>query len=211
MKQVKAVIFDFDGTLVKLDTDVERIRSRLTDYLKTFGVDFYIRPIFPKIDRALEKLKEKHSGEKIAEIKRGAYSIIAEEEEKAARTAKVVGQALPTLNSLREKGLRLAIVSVNSEKVIKGILNKFHFPLIDFIVGREALPYLKPDIRVGEWMLKKLTVRADEVLFVGDTDYDIEMAEKLGMISVYFKSGGVLSYTKPKHIIANLEGVLKLI
>ena len=49
--------------------------------------------------------------------------------------------------------------------------------------------YRKPDVRMFELMLKKLSLNSDEVLFIGNDMYrDVFGAKQLGIESVFFKS-----------------------
>ncbi|MCI7642882.1 MAG: HAD family hydrolase [Lentisphaeria bacterium] len=57
------------------------------------------------------------------------------------------------------------------------------------IIISSDLGYRKPDVRMFELMLKKLSLNSDEVLFIGNDMYrDVFGAKQLGIESVFFKS-----------------------
>lgn len=208
-KSIKLIIFDFDGTLVNLDVDYESTRIKLTDYFNKLGVDFYIRPIYPKILSALTELKKTHSLQQIDDIKKTAFSLMDEEEEESV--VEEIEGATEILIKLRRKGIKVAIISLNGEKVIRKIIKKLGFPDIDIIVGRDTTDFIKPDPKVGEYVLNKLKVKPNEVVLVGDTDYDIDLANKLKVKSVWFKNKFNINNSKPDATISKLKEVLEFV
>jgi putative hydrolase of the HAD superfamily len=93
---------------------------------------------------------------------------------------------IPTLIALRDNGCRLGIVSNGRsvkqwEKIIRlGLQNFFHTVVISEEVGFE-----KPDSQIFKVALKKLRVRANESLYVGDTlETDVLGANRSGLVSV---------------------------
>ena len=205
-ESVKAVIFDFDGTLVNLDFDIEITRRKLTEYFEQFGFNLYIRPIYPKIFMVLSKLKETKTEEDVKQIKRKAFSLMDIEETKA-KVSEIEG-AKELLKNLKKQGKKVAVISVNGEKIIKKIFKSLDFPLVDLIVGRDTTDFVKPDPKIGEFVLNKLKLKPEEVLLVGDTDYDIQLADKLKIRSVWFENKLLLKLSKPTYRIKKLQEVL---
>lgn len=210
-KSIKLVIFDFDGTLVKLDLVVDNIRKELTTYFKKFGLDLYVRPIYPKIFEALEKLGEKHTKEEIEKIRKEAYSLMEKEELKSFNDTEPVLGAKKILDQLKGGNLKIAIVSVNGRKIIKKTFREFNFIIPDLIVSRDDLGVVKPDSKVGQHILKHFRIKPKEAILIGDSDYDMELASKLGIKSVWLRSEKQLTYTKPDFTIDKLKEVLEFV
>jgi HAD superfamily hydrolase (TIGR01549 family) len=208
-KNIKAVIFDFDSTLVHLNINADNVRSKLTAYFTDFELDIYIRPVFPKIFEALKILSERYSKKEIDKIRRDAYKLIEEEEMEALEKAAPEKDAKKVLTDLNNRNIKVSVISVNSDRVVRETFQKFPRP--DLLITRESLGVVKPDQRVGKYALKKLNLKPSEVLFVGDSDYDIDLARSLGIKSLLLKSNKQLTYTKPDVILEKLNDILKFI
>jgi putative hydrolase of the HAD superfamily len=96
-----------------------------------------------------------------------------------------------TLDALRKKGYKLGVVSNGIpvkqwEKLIRLNLQR-HF---DVVIIATAKHELKPSPKAFLAAAKRLGVRPDEVVFVGDRpEKDIKGANRAGMISVQLISG----------------------
>jgi HAD superfamily hydrolase (TIGR01549 family) len=75
---------------------------------------------------------------------------------------------LPTLATLRERGLKLAIVSNWDNSLMSHCDDLGLTPLFDTIVGSLYVGYEKPDARIFHVALDRLGVAAAEVVHVGD-------------------------------------------
>jgi beta-phosphoglucomutase-like phosphatase (HAD superfamily) len=68
MSVFRAVLFDFDGTLVQLRAapgQMDELRERLGALLAEAGVHSVLRPFYPGVDRALETLRQRDGTEPI--------------------------------------------------------------------------------------------------------------------------------------------------
>jgi 2-haloalkanoic acid dehalogenase type II len=100
---------------------------------------------------------------------------------------KIHSDVAETLSKLRKRGLKLAVVSTVYAEDVYAILEKIGLQkeLFDAIIGANTTVAMKPDPEVFRHALKKLGVKPEEALFVGDTtDYDYEPAEKVGIKAV---------------------------
>jgi len=90
-----------------------------------------------------------------------------------------------TLAGLRERGLRLGVVS-NWDTRLRGIAAGLGLDrLVDFVVISAEAGVRKPDPRIFEAALARAGVRADEAIHVGDLpDEDVEGARRAGLRSV---------------------------
>jgi putative hydrolase of the HAD superfamily len=118
---------------------------------------------------------------------------------------------------LRDNGLKIGIVSNGRsvkqwEKIIRlGLQHFFHTVVISEEVGFE-----KPDTEIFKVALKKLNVKPDEALYVGDTlETDVLGANKSGVVSVRLlkkrqKESPVSKTIRPRAIIRRISDLLSL-
>ena len=175
---IKAIIFDFDETLV----ETFRIRSRaLQECGKLhYGLDLTEADIrsfwglpFAEFIRRLYKTAEPD-----AEIIRKYFAV----------AQKYPLKLFPGVKELLldlAKQYKLAIVSASSSELINFDFYRFKLPKATFfkIQGSEATNFHKPDPRVFEPLLlelQELEITNDEVLYVGDSLSDLKAAQGVG-------------------------------
>jgi phosphoglycolate phosphatase len=110
---VKAVIFDFDGTLAVLNIDFSVMREQVFDLIRRFGVKE-------------ESIRQKHALEIIDEVSAilfqgnpsaaqnfydSAHNLLHEIEMEAAAAGRLLPRVEQTLAGLREKGIKVGIVT----------------------------------------------------------------------------------------------------
>jgi 2-haloalkanoic acid dehalogenase type II len=91
-----------------------------------------------------------------------------------------------TLQRLRQQGLYLSVVSNADENMLHPLITRAGLkPYLDHWTSSEAARSCKPDRRFFEVALQKSGLRAEEVLFVGDSlEQDIHGAHGLGIRTV---------------------------
>lgn len=92
-----------------------------------------------------------------------------------------------TLYKLKQMGLKIGIVSGAYEEDISLILERAHLQkeLFDITVGANTIEKAKPHPDVFKYALKKLNIKPDEALFIGDAvETDYKGAEKVGIKAV---------------------------
>jgi len=119
----------------------------------------------------------------------------------------------PVLSKLRERGLKMGIISTGYEQDIDAITQKTDLQkeLFDVIVGADTLKKTKPDPEVFKYALTKLKVKPQETLFVGDEiDADYRGAENAGIHALLIqRTENKTSQTSDLSTIASLEEVFK--
>ena len=84
------------------------------------------------------------------------------------------------LNALKERGIKLAVLSNKPDTATKSVVKHFFDGVFDEAVGGiEGVP-LKPDPTAARAILKKLGISENETAWIGDTSTDIETGKNLG-------------------------------
>ena len=98
---------------------------------------------------------------------------------------------LSTLESLKEQGLYLSIVSNIDEDMLQPLVRREGLQhLLDDWTSSEAAQSCKPHARFFEISLEKAKLEPGNVLFVGDSpEHDVNGASALGMRTALIKNG----------------------
>lgn len=201
--KIKAVLFDLGNTLVKSFAPEIVFQKILTS--------FNIHVQIEKIKRAIEKTESDFSNIKYEP----SYGKVSYEEfwnKWNSRVLTLLGlpkddrvvkgiltkwfdyaecntypEVKNILRKLKHMGLKIGIISGAYEEDIYIILDKVHLPkdFFDIIVGANTIKKAKPHPDVFRYALKKLNVKPEEALFIGDVvDADYEGAEKIDMKAI---------------------------
>ena len=86
------------------------------------------------------------------------------------------------LKKLYEMGLKIGIASNNQKEVIEKYLVKYGIrEFADALVSGEEITHLKPDPQIITLCLKKLGTDAENAVYVGDMDYDMDAGKNAGV------------------------------
>ena len=152
--QYKAVIFDFDRTLFRLEVDWVELKKTVFSRLDK-------QPVTNK--SFLTEIKEAASGR----LRRSLYQTVLKKEIQGIENGYPIKGAREYLSGLLKNGFSLGIISRNSRQaVLKGII-KGSFPGIP-VIGREDVDNLKPHPEGMEKMAKILNLRNNQCLYIGD-------------------------------------------
>jgi putative hydrolase of the HAD superfamily len=181
---VRAVIFDLWDTLVLYDVEHSRATERrIAERLGTDPDQFH---------RVWRESRSERDGGSLADSFRsvGATAELLPElldlRRNAFREAAVPQEgALETLRELRERGLRLGMISVCSEEVAELWEETPFAGLFDSTVFSCSVGLRKPDPAIYQLALDELDVEPGEAIFVGDGANDeLAGAERVGMRAV---------------------------
>jgi putative hydrolase of the HAD superfamily len=118
------------------------------------------------------------------------------------RSWRLVPGALDTLGALRDRGVRLGIVTNNVvEEQTRKIAELGLAPLFDAVVISEAVGVSKPDPRIFRLALDDVRCPPGEALMVGDSwSGDIVGAVAAGLRAVWFNPGGAARPDAPPDV-----------
>jgi len=190
LENVKAVVFDFDGTLAVLNLDFGVMREQVFNLLKVFGVHEEMikeRYLLEIIDEAYPILEERSPSDAMAFYQK-AHQILQEIELTAAGEGRTLPGTERMLMTLREKGVKVGIVTRNCEDAVRRV-----FPNIDeycdVFISRNSIKKVKPHPDHLTSAMKALNVNGEEAVMVGDHILDIQAGKAVGMKTVGVLTG----------------------
>ncbi len=189
-KEITTALFDFDGTLVQLKLNFPKLYQGVYSIVEKYGLDpasYQELFLIELIERVTQELK-KHDPEKAEEFNKEAERFLRKEEIIAAKEARVVPGACQTLKRLKEKGVRVGIVTRNCKEAVEIGLGKNDF-VYDLLLTRDDIRPVKPEPHSLEEALKTLKSKPEETIMVGDHPIDIRVGKKVGVKTVAVLSG----------------------
>lgn len=127
---------------------------------------------------------------------------------------------LRTLSVLRERGLRLVLVSNIDDDFLEPMLDNLGLRAhLDDWISSEAARSCKPDARIFRQALARAGCEPGEALFVGDSRiHDIQGARAVGIPAVLIAEEGGVSHlddesfdAQPDHVIQTLSELVALV
>nr|WP_269141394.1 HAD-IA family hydrolase [Sphingomonas sp. IC-56] len=204
-RPLRLVIFDFDGTL----SDSGHFFMSVADQL---AERFNFRRVCPA---EAELLRHKSSREVIAYlgIPRWKMPLIARHLRnlvlRDAHRIELFPGTPDLLEKLDETGVKIALVTSNSERNARLILGDQHIARIDLFACGSSL---FGKARKFRHVLKKLGIAPDQALAVGDETRDIDAAHEVGAragaVLWGYASEAVLSAHRPDVLFAEPEDIL---
>ena len=88
---------------------------------------------------------------------------------------------LPMLQSLKEPGLRLAIISNKPDRAVQELSNAFFPGLLELSVGESPSVRRKPAPDTVLKAASQIGLSVDQCVYVGDSEVDLETARNAGM------------------------------
>lgn len=207
----KLIIFDLDGTLVdaykaiqeSFNYTMRRLGYPIKDPLTIkravgWGDENLLKPFIKKSDlkRMVDIYREHHK-------------------KSLVRSSRLYRGVRSLLKKLKQRGLKLAIASNRPTIFTKIILRRFKIDrYFDYVLCADRLKSIKPNPEILNKVIKRLSVKAEDSLFVGDMPIDI-LAGKNAKIKTIAVLGGSASRAelrrfKPSTIISNIQEILKL-
>jgi phosphoglycolate phosphatase len=203
---IKTIIFDFDGTLAKLNIDFHRMREAVGKLILSYGItrdELHTDFVLEMIDSAATILNQR-SPQMSKKFFYEANSIIEKIEIEAAENGELFDRTKELLNSLKSLKISCGIITRNCAKAVKIV-----FPDIlsycPVVVCRDAVNKVKPHPEHLNKALNKLGGSAKHTLMIGDHPLDIKTGRRAGT-----KTCGVLTghFQKNDFIEAGADLVL---
>lgn len=217
MEKRKAILFDLDGTLLNTLEDLTdsvnvtlashgyplRSREEIRSFLGN-GSEALLRAALPK------GTEEAVFAACLAEYQ--AYYRVHMED----KTAPYSG-ILPLLKKLKESGLRIGVVSNKFDTAVRGLCEKYFPDCIDAAAGEREAEGIrrKPAPDMVFTAAKRLGVKSEDCIYIGDSEVDLQTAKNAGMdcISVCwgFRDAAFLEKAGATHLVHTPQELEKLL
>jgi phosphoglycolate phosphatase len=201
-ENIRAVLFDLDGTLVHTHIDFARMRQTILEHLVRHNIgpeEYQGKDVLSILTAAAGRLED--AREFLAQAEAELVSI----ELAACEGAYAAEGAAPTLHWLRDRGIRVGIVTRNSRQAVDRVLSQLPLPY-DVLLTRADTPRVKPDPLHLHLALDRLGVPPERSVMVGDHLMDV-----LGGRAAKMHTLGVLTPERPPDYFkaAEPDGVIR--
>lgn len=189
----KAVLFDLDGTLIDSLPD---IHAALNETMASYGeppftpeavgamVGAGVQVLIERAYAALGKAIDPASRDKVVARYLSIYG------PRATELTTLNAGASDALRLLTEGGFRLGVVTNKPRAETDEILKHFGvFDRMELVVGGDAGPRKKPAPDLLLFAAQELGLEPGDVVFVGDSENDVEAAQSAGMKVIALRGG----------------------
>lgn len=187
MKNIKLVIFDWDGTLCN---SIDTIVSSLQFTADKFGYQISNQQAKDVIGLALPIALDTLFPTDDAEQRQQIFDTYVEHNVPHSAHDAWYDGALTMLQDLKQRGILLAVATGKARKGLNRVFERMPECGDIFITSRcadEALS--KPNPLMLEQILTELNLTAEQAIMVGDSVYDVQMAKNINMQAIGITHG----------------------
>lgn len=180
---INTVIFDLDGTLIN---SIEDLGDTVNQLLKKRGYpihDFnsYYKFVGDGAIKLIERALPENCNDDIMEIKHEFDEIY---DKNCLNKTKAYPGIVELLEILKEHDYNLAVVTNKPQKHAVKITKALFPNTFDYIFGNSALHPKKPDPCLTNLVINLFDVKKNEVVYIGDSDVDIQTAKNTKVKSI---------------------------
>lgn len=184
IEKSKLLVFDFDGTIIDLQCNWERLKEKLHLFCRDrykFNIDFSslnngIMKIMPKLQKEEQKI---------------LYSIIGRYELEGIKKSKPILSTIDFIKKYRHK--KKAILSANTRKAIVNALESFKIKsYFNLIIGKDDVKNQKPHPEGLHLIMDYFKLRPSEIIFIGDKNSDFTLGRKAKVLTCDIKDIALL-------------------
>ena len=217
MKNVKAIIFDAYGTLFDVNSAAEKCKDKIGDkwepfanFWRTTQLEYtWLRSLMGRhkdfwqitedsLDKSMKAFKIKFNmRDELLDL----YKVLSPFKE-----------VQETLKSLKEKKLKLAILSNGTPSLLNELVKSNNLEnLFDDIFSIEEVGVYKPNSKVYDIPVKKYKIKKDEIAFLSANTWDVSGGGNFGFQAIWVNRNNNIFDNldfKPKLEIKDLSGLL---
>lgn len=203
MKTKKGIFFDLYDTLTisnkslykQKEINCAKICGVSPEKYKSTWKSLVVRSNLGQFPQTSDRAEEVLSLLNIPKKQHIINTIVKYEHEILKNGISLYEDAITTLDTLRQSGLKLGLISNASPSVNIVIENLNLNKYFDSIVISYEVGYRKPDSRIYEIAAERLSLMPKDCIFVGDgNDQELDGAHKTGMLAIHIKR------EQPKHV-----------
>ena len=215
-RDIDTFIFDFDGTLAKLNIDFPAMRDKIPDLLRSYNVD----PdglgnlfVLEMIDAGGQMIA-KQRPDKAAEFIERANAVIYDIEMNGARKGTLFDGIDDMLRSLTDRKKKIGVVTRNCLDAVRELYPGID-SFCDIVVTRELTNRPKPHPEHLEIALDKLETTPKNAVMIGDHPMDISVGKSVGTRTIGVLTGhsdeALMREAGADYIIEKVTDILSLI
>ena len=220
MKNIKAIIFDAYGTLFDVNSAAEMCKNKIGDKWENFSNYWRMTQLeYTFLRTLMDRYKDfwqitEDSLDKSMKVYKIDNSL-KKELLNLYKKLSVFPEVKQTLIKLKEKKLKLAILSNGTPALLNGLINSNNLnDLFNDIFSIDEVKVYKPSSKVYELPIKKYQIKKEEIAFLSANTWDVSGGGNYGYSSIWVNRNNNtfdnLDY-KPKNEINNLEQLLNII
>jgi pyrophosphatase PpaX len=208
---INTILFDLDGTLI--DTNELIISTYLHTLEKYYPGKYKREDVLPFLGPTLHEVFGAMDSERVEEmvLEYRTYNLANHD----ALVKEFVG-VMETIETLKKKGYKLAIVTTKREDVaFKGLrlMKLDHF--FDVMIAYDHVKKVKPDPEPIFLALEKLDSVPEETLMVGDNFHDVLAGKNAGTktagVAWSIKGREYLAKYEPDYMLENMTDLLSIL
>ena len=220
MKNIKAIIFDAYGTLFDVNSAAEKCKGKIgnkwenfANYWRTTQLEYTWLRSLMKRHKDFWQITE-DSLDKSMKF----FNIENSMKDELLNLYKVLSpypEVKETINKIKEKNLKLAILSNGTPDLLKELVQSNNLEnIFDDIFSIEDVRIFKPDPKVYDIPVNKYKIEKNKIIFLSANTWDVSGAGNYGFNSVWVNRNNNifdnLDY-KPNHTLQNLKQLLEII
>ena len=220
MKNIKAIIFDAYGTLFDVNSAAEMCKNKIGDKWENFSNYWRMTQLeYTFLRTLMDRYKDfwqitEDSLDKSMKVYKIDNSL-KKELLNLYKKLSVFPEVKQTLIKLKEKKLKLAILSNGTPTLLNGLVNSNNLnDLFDDIFSIDEVKVYKPSPKVYEIPIKKYKIKKNEVAFLSANTWDVSGGGNYGYNPVWVNRNNNIFDNldfKPSYEIQNLKELEEII
>ena len=183
LRDVEAILFDFEGTLVDLQWNLQGAVDETLEMLRLLGFPIQRLQGMKYSTLMLEAVRiAQDIGQSTDKVREEIGTIYDRFDEDALMRWHLREGSKDLLSVLKTKGIKIGLVSNVGKKALDKVLPKLDLhPFFNVVVSRNDVQSMKPSGEGLRLALSRLRVISDKALYVGDSSDDIQAAKAAGV------------------------------
>lgn len=185
-----AVVFDFDGTLAKLNIDFLQMRKAVLRLINSFGISTDgIRDLFvlEMIEAGRIAMSQNKPGQE-SSYRRQTADLIEHIEIEAAKKGNLFDGTREMLHELKSRKIKTGLVTRNCQSAINHVFPDI-FTYFDSVLTRDQVLLVKPHREHLLLTLQELQAAPECTSMVGDHPMDIKIGHDVGVLTIGVLTG----------------------
>ena len=220
MKNIKAIIFDAYGTLFDVNSAAEKCKDKIgakwegfANFWRTTQLEYtWLRSLMGR-HKDFWQITEDSLDKSIK-----VFNIDPSMRNELLNLYKILSpykEVPETLKTLKEKKLKLAILSNGTPSLLDELVKSNHLDnLFDDIFSIEQVGVYKPSSRVYDLPIKKYNINKSEVAFLSANTWDVSGGGNYGYQSIWVNRNNNIFDNldfRPKYQITDLNKLIQLV